>query len=157
MYEVHAFMDLNPAQLGYFIEQVALAGASFGVAESDLHAVGDALNSLFGMRCSPPTPAIKEQGPQLQAICVESSCPLAKDAECDGYKIAAMTPKNHTEAGSTNMTMPGGGGMNGTSMTMPMPTGTASPTGNPSTMKNSAVVIGSNFLSWIAGLLVLFL
>jgi hypothetical protein len=102
MFEVHKFMNLDPNQLGYFIQQVALAGASFGVAQEDLEGVGMALNSLFGMRCAPPTEVIKSQGPQLQAICIEESCPLAADAVCGQYE-APMESGSPTATATTTM------------------------------------------------------
>ncbi|KAI0137462.1 hypothetical protein BJ170DRAFT_62405 [Xylariales sp. AK1849] len=95
MYDVHKFMDLNPYELGYFIEQVALSAASFGVAEADLTAVGMALNSLFGYRCAPPATAIVAQGPQLQAICIDGSCPVSPNATCGSYE-AVLIPMNAT-------------------------------------------------------------
>ncbi|KAK2040761.1 hypothetical protein LZ31DRAFT_603577 [Colletotrichum somersetense] len=95
MYEVHKFMDLDENELGYFIQQVALAGASFGVTQDDLKAVGTALNQLFGLRCSPATTAIPEQGPQLQAICIADNCPLSPNAVCASYQ-PAVAPKNAT-------------------------------------------------------------
>lgn len=76
-------MVLDPYQMGYFITQVALSAASFGVAESDIQAVGQALGSLFNYRCSPKTTVIKAQGPQFQSICTDQSCPLADNATCD--------------------------------------------------------------------------
>jgi len=98
MYKVHSFMDLNPAQLGYFIQQVALAGASFGVAQDDLMAVGTALGTTFGLRCSAPATVINSQGPQLQAICIESTCPLAPGAVCDQYQPAVVPSAGTTTA-----------------------------------------------------------
>ncbi|KAF6823144.1 hypothetical protein CPLU01_11579 [Colletotrichum plurivorum] len=104
MYQVHKFMDLDVNELGYFIQQVALAGASFGVAEDDLKAVGMTLAQLFGLRCSPAATAISEQGPQLQAICIADSCPISPNATCASYE-PATAPKNST-----------GGGMNATAI-----------------------------------------
>lgn len=75
-------MVLDPFQMGYFIEQVALSAASFGVATSDIEAVGQALGSLFNYRCAPKTTVIKAQGPQYQSICTDDSCPLADNATC---------------------------------------------------------------------------
>lgn len=49
---------LDAFQVEYFITQVALAGASFGVAPSDLEIIGHALSSLFEVRCSPPTAVV---------------------------------------------------------------------------------------------------
>ncbi|KAI0514426.1 hypothetical protein F5B22DRAFT_240559 [Xylaria bambusicola] len=85
MYEVHKFMDLDPYEVGYFISQVGLAASSFGVADSDIEVVATALNSLFGYRCAPPTTVIESQGAQLQAICIDETCPLAEEAMCDKY------------------------------------------------------------------------
>ena len=68
-YSVHKYMDLDAFQVGYFITQVGLAASSFGVADADVGAVGMALNSLFGYRCSPPTIVVAAQEVQLQAIC----------------------------------------------------------------------------------------
>ena len=99
MYDVHKFMDLGPSELGYFIEQVALAASSFGVADSDVAVVGKALNGLFGMRCSPPATAIPAQGPQLQAICIEDTCPLSPDAVCAKY-VPAVAPQPNSTGGA---------------------------------------------------------
>jgi hypothetical protein len=78
-------MQLDSAQLYYFIEQVGLAAASFGVAVEDVTAVGKALGGLFDVRCGPPTTVIKAQGPQLQSICMTPDCVLAANATCDAY------------------------------------------------------------------------
>ncbi|GAW20582.1 hypothetical protein ANO14919_100900 [Xylariales sp. No.14919] len=86
MYEVHKFMALDPTELGYFITQVGLAASSFGVADSDVQAVGTALTSLFDERCAPPTTVIPSQGAQLQAICIDDTCPLAAEATCASYE-----------------------------------------------------------------------
>ncbi|RWA10897.1 hypothetical protein EKO27_g4213 [Xylaria grammica] len=86
MYEVHKFMALDPNELGYFITQVGLAASSFGVADSDVQAVGTALTSLFDERCAPPTTVIPSQGAQLQAICIDDTCPLAAEATCASYE-----------------------------------------------------------------------
>ena len=47
-------MVLNPAQMGYFITQVALSAQSFGVAASDITKVGTALTGAFNNRCGAP-------------------------------------------------------------------------------------------------------
>lgn len=72
-YQVHKFMHLDHSEVTYFIQQVGLAAASFGVAKDDITAVGGALDKLFNYKCLPPTTAIKAQGPQLQSICTEDS------------------------------------------------------------------------------------
>jgi hypothetical protein len=79
-------MDLSYAEVGYFITQVALSAASFGVAESDLMIVGKALGSIFNVNCGPPTTIIPSQGPQLQSICIGAGCPLSPNATCSSYQ-----------------------------------------------------------------------
>jgi hypothetical protein len=102
MYEVHKFMDLNPYEMGYFIEQVAMAAASFGVAEDDLTAVGMALNSLFNYRCSPETTVIPAQGAQLQSICIDGACPVAmENATCSAYDPVLVPTNTTTNATAT--------------------------------------------------------
>lgn len=87
MYKVHKFMNLNHAENNYFIQQVGLAAASFGVAEEDIAVVAEALNTLFNVRCAPPTTVIPDQGEQLHSICTdEETCPLAENAMCDLYE-----------------------------------------------------------------------
>ncbi|KAK1624141.1 hypothetical protein BDP81DRAFT_330474 [Colletotrichum phormii] len=141
MYEVHKFMDLDENELGYFITQVAMAAASFGVAQDDLKAVGMALNQLFGMRCSQPATAIPEQGPQLQAICIEDSCPISTNSTCASYQ-PAMAPKNATATGGMNATMTAT--MTGATMTSTM---------TPSTVPTAGADVQGVSLALIAGLL----
>ncbi|KAF9880303.1 hypothetical protein CkaCkLH20_02257 [Colletotrichum karsti] len=148
MYQVHKFMDLDVNEVGYFIQQVAMAGASFGVAQDDLKAVGMALNQLFGMRCSPPAVAIPAQGPQLQAICIENSCPVSPNATCASYE-PAMAPSNST-----------GGGMNATgTMTGTASTSMATATGTmvPSTVPTAGAAIQGVSLAAVAGIFALLL
>ncbi|KAI4719025.1 hypothetical protein E4T48_04722 [Aureobasidium sp. EXF-10727] len=104
---VHRFMDLSAAEVGYFIQQVALAASSFGVTQDDIAVVGKALNSIFNVRCAPPTTVIPAQGAQLQSICQDETCPLAPMATCAAYP-ATMKPAK------SNSTMAGSGSANGT-------------------------------------------
>jgi hypothetical protein len=90
------FMDLSYAEVGYFITQVALSAASFGVAQSDLQIVGTALGSLFDVRCAPPTVIIPAQGAQLQSICTDMTCPLAVNATCAKYETNITEPATAT-------------------------------------------------------------
>ncbi|TGJ88370.1 hypothetical protein E0Z10_g396 [Xylaria hypoxylon] len=113
IYEVHKFMALGPNELGYFITQVGLAAASFGVADSDVQAVGMALNSLFGFRCAPPATVIESQGPQLQAICIEETCPIAENSVCDSYEpivepdlVSSTSSISATQTASNSVSSP---------------------------------------------------
>ena len=80
-----SFMALSSAQIGYFVTQVGLSAASFGVAQSDIAIVGTALEKLFGYRCSPPTTVIAAQGAQLQSICTDTTCPRDPKPMCSAY------------------------------------------------------------------------
>lgn len=71
MYEVHKFMALDEAEFGWFVMNVGLSAASFGVSAADVSAVGSALNSLFGYRCEPEEIIPPVQGPWLQSICTD--------------------------------------------------------------------------------------
>jgi len=93
MYEVHKFMDLSSAEVGYFISQVAASAASFGVATDDLTVVGTALNTLFNRDCSPPTVVIPSQPAALQAICIGTDCKLSDNATCSDYDNNAKEEK----------------------------------------------------------------
>ena len=100
-------MDLDPYQVGYFITQVGLAAASFGVTTDDVTAVGEALTKLFDYRCAPPMTVVPSQGAQLQSICQDDMCPIYPNATCMGVS-PAMQPL------VANATLAMGEGMNST-------------------------------------------
>ncbi|TEY46887.1 hypothetical protein BOTCAL_0311g00020 [Botryotinia calthae] len=93
-YNVHKFMYLSDAEVGYFIEQVALSAASFGVSSSDLTIIDSSLRQSFGSRCLPPMTIIPNQGSQLQSICTDDSCPLASNNTCASYDQTIAMPKS---------------------------------------------------------------
>jgi hypothetical protein len=103
MGDVHRFMDLNPAQLGYFITQVGLSAASFGVATADITAVGTALAGLFGQRCSAAAVVVPDTPAAPQAICQDAACPQATaNANCSAYgKAVAPASATASSAGAT--------------------------------------------------------
>ncbi|KAG5981266.1 hypothetical protein E4U55_003122 [Claviceps digitariae] len=148
-YEVHKFMDLGKPEMDYFITQVGLAAASFGVAKDDITAVAESLNLIFNRACSPPTTVIKSQGEHLQSICInQSSCLKAEKPQCDKY-AAAVKP----QANNSTMSM-GGGSMPSGSSDMPsgssdMPSGTSSPSSMPT---GGAVSDTFSFAAAAAGL-----
>lgn len=142
-------MGLGKPEMDYFIAQVGLAAASFGVAKDDITAVAKSLNTAFNMACSPPATIIKDQGEQLQAICIDqSSCPKAEKAQCDKY-AAVVKPSNATS-------MPSGSSMpTGTSMPTgsSMSSGTQMPSGTASSVPSSAAAAGGySFAAAAAGL-----
>ena len=73
MYEVHKFMALDAYEVGYFIQQVGLSAASFGVTASDVNVVAIALQHTFGYRCSKPAAPLPKTKKELQAICIAVS------------------------------------------------------------------------------------
>lgn len=78
MYEVHKFMALDAAEVGYFIQQVGLAASSFGVSDDDVTAVGQSLTEVFDHRCSAPTAVLPDAKSELQAICIAVSSSLQR-------------------------------------------------------------------------------
>lgn len=133
MYRVHKFMNLDFAETTYFIQQVGLAAASFGVADSDIEAVAKALNMLFNVRCAPPTAVIPAQGEQLQSICTdEETCPLAQNATCALYEKDGHGDEECSTSGMPAPTDMPGNSTTTTTSWMSTPTGaepTAAPTG----------------------------
>jgi hypothetical protein len=144
MADVHKFMDLGKPEVDYFVTQVGLAAASFGVAKDDITAVAESLNSIFNVACGPPTTVIKAQGPQLQSICVDRSTCLvaAKDPMCDKYPTV-MEPGNATNTMMSSSTA------SGTASGTNMPSGTATGTTVPTA---AAAVNGHSLAAAIAGL-----
>jgi hypothetical protein len=127
-------MDLNPHQLGYFITQVGLSAASFGVAQDDVAIVGKALGQVFGFKCSPPTTVVKAQGPQLQSICQDGSCPIdptSNDTVCAEYK-SGDTPV------VANATLAMGLGKNGSSPSSPSGTAASATSSKPAVSSGAA-------------------
>jgi hypothetical protein len=106
MASAHAFMDLDPAEFGYFVQQVGLAATSFGVTEDDVTAVAGALQKLFGYKCSPPATVIPEMGPTLNSICQNDKCPLDPMATCSAYPNNGTVMEPQMASGMPNMTMP---------------------------------------------------
>lgn len=94
--------------MGYFITQVGLSAASFGVAADDVMLVGESLNNAFNYRCAPPAVIVAAQGPQLQAICQADACPLSVNDTCSAYGTS-MEPM------VANATLSMGEGTNSTS------------------------------------------
>lgn len=150
-YEVHKFMQLGFGEVSYFIEQVGMSAASFGVATEDVTAVGTALMNAFGYRCEPPITIIKAQGAQLQSICDDDTCPLSPNATCASYNNTIPAPANATTGtSSSNSTTTGSG-----SQTSAAATSTGS---SPATVSKAAgAAITFSFAAVAGGLAALFL
>lgn len=116
MGNVHKFMDLDPFELGYFITQVGLSAASFGVANADVEIVGNALQQHFGYRCAPAEAIVPGAQPEIQSICTNPACPLAMNATCSLYaNVSEPTYKNGTAFGSSGSSNSSMGGSSGSS------------------------------------------
>jgi hypothetical protein len=124
-------MVLDPFQVGYFITQVGLSAASFGVAQSDIDAVAMSLEKLFDYRCAPKTTVIEAQGPQYQSVCTDEKCPLSPNSTCADQMpieqplvanatLAMGEGRNASSSNSMSMSMPSG---------TPMPSGSSMPSG----------------------------
>ena len=116
MYNVHKYMGLDAAQVGYFIQQVGLSAASFGVSNDDVTAVGKSLTSAFDMKCAAAASIPPSAPPALQAICIADDCPLAMNATCSAYgNVTAPMVVNATLAGNaTSSSGMGGSSSSGT-------------------------------------------
>ena len=75
-------MDLDTAQNSWFIENVGLAAASFGVSQDDINTVATTLNGTFGYRCAPAVTVIPSAGPVYESICQNVTCPIAPNSTC---------------------------------------------------------------------------
>jgi hypothetical protein len=103
------FMDLSYEEVSYFIQQVGLSAASFGVATDDVQAVGMALGKAFNYRCAPPMTVVPSQGMQLQSICQQADCPLSPNATCAAYgnstqpsiAVSSLVPTNTASGTAT--------------------------------------------------------
>ncbi|CZT24923.1 uncharacterized protein RCC_10651 [Ramularia collo-cygni] len=136
-YKVHKFMALDANEVGYFIQQVGLSAASFGVTEDDVAAVGKALNDTFGYRCAPAAGVIPKDQVELQSICTAEDCPLSPNATCDAYD-SVMAPMS-TSPASMATDMPS----MSSSMGMPSSTESGAPAASYTGAANSLNVIGS--------------
>jgi hypothetical protein len=101
-------MDLSYAEVGYFITQVGLSAASFGVATDDITLVGEALAQLFDFKCSPPVELVKGKGAKLQSICTGDGCPLDPNAVCAQYQIFSEPTSVMPSATATSSMMASG-------------------------------------------------
>jgi hypothetical protein len=94
-------MGLDANEIGYFITQVGLSAASFGVATEDVTAVGEALNMAFGYKCAPAVAILPNATAELQAICIADDCPTAANATCAAYDTV-VEPANATASASAS-------------------------------------------------------
>ena len=101
-------MNLDPNEVGYFIQQVGLSAQSFGVTPDDITAVANLLTTTFDSKCAAATTIIPSQGAQLQAICTADECPMAAQANCSAYGPSPGEPANATSGGTSSSPAKGG-------------------------------------------------
>lgn len=144
MYKVHKFMDLSNAEMTYFIQQVGMAAASFGVDEADIDVVAKALGDTFNMKCSPPAEVIPGSK-ELQAICIAEDCKEAENPVCDQYD-ESTEPEMCSMMSSMMPTGTGSMMPTGTGSMMPTGTGSMMPTGTgPGTVPTDNAAPVNNF------------
>ena len=84
MYQVHKFMALDAFQTQYFIQQVGLSAASFGVEMADIQYVGHALQNVFGYKCAPETSIGPTEPEELQSVCIAVSLIVQRCSRVQG-------------------------------------------------------------------------
>lgn len=154
-YQVHKFMDLSYAEVTYFITQVATSAMSFGVAPEDLADVGTAINSLFNVRDGNLATVIPAQGAQLQSICTDETCPLAKNSTMVGYLTNVTEPSTVAAGAGSTATGSGSGSGSSTKTSSASHSGTATGTATgsgasastSSTSTNGASAVGFSMLA----------
>lgn len=83
------FMDLNAAEMGFFIDQAVRGLLSIGFSDADAQYVNTTLISVFNYRCAPAAAVVPASaGPQLQSICVAPDCLLSPNDTCPAYDTA---------------------------------------------------------------------
>ena len=82
VYDVHKYMNLDPIEVGYFINQIGLALKSVGATEADVAQSNNTFDGMFNVRCHPPEAIIKHQGLQYNSICSNKKCKVAKNPIC---------------------------------------------------------------------------
>jgi len=162
-YSVHKYMYLTTAQNTYFINQVALAAQSFGVASDDITVVGTALNSLFNERCAPNMSVPSTAPAAPQAICIADDCVLAANASCTAYQQTAQAGvgPNGTVVNAGSISLSSSNSTNSSSASgsaasrRPSATGTGSGTTGTSTGSGAKAAIGPVVAMMACGALLL--
>lgn len=136
-------MGLDIYEVSYFVQQVGLAAASFGVSADDVNTIGKGLMMLFGYRCAPPTVFIPDHGAELQSICIADNCPIAPNATCSMYQSNATMPV--PVSGNASMTSGS------------MASASASSTAKPATYTGAAATYGAQAALAVVGVAAAFL
>jgi hypothetical protein len=86
MMTVHRFMDIDEAEMNYFISQVGAAASALGVSNTDVSTIATLLDSLFNTRC-PDALTAADGVPSFligtnASICQANTCPLDPNSPC---------------------------------------------------------------------------
>jgi len=80
-------MNLGPNELLYFNSQIDIAAIALGI-QAGIPTVGTlgSFDEIYGQRCSPPLAILAGENADLQALCINSACPIAtSSATCAAY------------------------------------------------------------------------
>ncbi|KAL2845829.1 hypothetical protein BJX68DRAFT_269027 [Aspergillus pseudodeflectus] len=159
MYEVHRYMNLDYAQMTFFITQVRDSAISLGIAPADAAVLVDTLNTSFNTRCSPATViTYQRQGqqqqqqigdtPEFQAVCIADDCPLAPEADCAAYPLngRALVPVNVTGLADSGSNSTGSGSGSGGDTGSAGNETTTSGGANGPVQTGGAAAVGAGFL-----------
>jgi hypothetical protein len=107
MFRVHKFMGITAEQNDYFINQVGLSAASFGVTAADVLTIYNYLDDTYNIRCAPPLKEAHGTPAYLigtnPSICHADSCPMAMDSTCAVAMDAPMnTPMDTSRSAALN-------------------------------------------------------
>jgi hypothetical protein len=88
MTDVHKFMGLRKADIGYFNDMVGQAAIGLGVSEEDATAIGKSLNGLFNIQCAKPAQLTPKEDPKPQGFCLDKNCDVGSKDECPPDTVA---------------------------------------------------------------------
>ena len=88
MTDVHKFMGLRKADIGYFNDMVGQAAIGLGVSTDDATAIGKSLNGLFNIECAKPAQLTPKEDPKPQGFCLDKSCDVGSKDDCPPDTVA---------------------------------------------------------------------
>lgn len=93
-------MNLNDTDVGYFINQLALASKYYGFSDEDAGTLENFMNARYNVRCAPSING------QLYSICLADECPLAAPSpDCNAYvNLQPNSATNSTASPSSSST-----------------------------------------------------
>lgn len=143
-------MDLQYAQVQWFITNIENSLVSLNVSSNDAGSFQYFLTSTFSARCSPPVALFPQQSPQLQSICFDNSCPLAQfNADCDPY-VGCNTTSGCLPVSSSVAPIP-----SSTSSTIPSITLTPVPSNTDVGTSSNTGAIAGGVVGGVVGLAIL--